>query len=175
MTMIEQVNLLAVFEGLLFAAGTEGLTDKQIANLFQLEESQVRHLCEQLADLQTREGRYLRVARLADTWQLITHPDLTPYLRALALTPTPNTLTGAALETLAIIAYKQPITRGQIEEIRGVKTEKPLGTLVARGLIREIGRAEGPGRPYLYGTTKDFMDYFGIGGPSDLPPLPSEE
>jgi len=128
-----------------------------------------------LADRQAREQRMIRVVRIADTWQLVTHPDLSPYLRTLSLAPVPATLSGAALETLAIIAYKQPITRSQIEEIRGVKSEKPLGTLVARGLIEEVSRAEGPGRPYLYGTTKEFMDYFGLAGAGALPPLPNAE
>ena len=83
-----------------------------------------------------------------------------------------STLSQAALETLAIIAYKQPITRTEIEEIRGVKTERPLQTLMAKALIKEVGRAEGTGRAYLYGTTKEFLDYFGLKSIEELPPLP---
>jgi segregation and condensation protein B len=169
------VDWLPALEGVLFAAGTEGLTDRQIASVFDLEERQVPYVCHQLVERQEKSGSMLRVARLADTWQLVTHPSLAPYLRALALAPPAAALSGAALETLAIIAYKQPITRAMVEEIRGVKSEKPLGTLVARGLIAEVGRAEGPGRPYLYGTTKEFMDYFGIANARELPPLPLGE
>ncbi|MCY0901592.1 MAG: SMC-Scp complex subunit ScpB [Firmicutes bacterium] len=169
------VDWLPALEGVLFAAGTEGLTDRQIANVFDLEERQVPYVCHQLVERQEKSGSMLRVARLADTWQLVTHPSLAPYLRALALAPPAAALSGAALETLAIIAYKQPITRAMVEEIRGVKSERPLGTLVARGLIAEVGRAEGPGRPYLYGTTKEFMDYFGIANARELPPLPLGE
>ena len=80
----------------------------------------------------------------------------------------------AALETLAIIAYKQPITRIEIEEIRGVKTDRPLQTLTAKALIKEMGRVEGPGRAYLYGTTKEFLDYFGLRNIKGLPPLPEK-
>lgn len=169
------VDWLPALEGVLFAAGTEGLTDRQIASVFDLEERQVPYVCHQLVERQEKSGSMLRVARLADTWQLVTHPSLAPYLRALALAPPAAALSGAALETLAIIAYKQPITRAMVEEIRGVKSERPLGTLVARGLIAEVGRAEGPGRPYLYGTTKEFMDYFGIANARELPPLPLGE
>src|SRR5690606_1958970 len=87
---------------------------------------------------------------------------------------TAGALSQAALETLAIIAYKQPITRTEIEEIRGVKTERPLHTLSAKALIKEVGRAEGTGRAYLYGTTKEFLDYFGLKSIEELPPLPDK-
>ena len=89
-------------------------------------------------------------------------------------TPQASTLSQAALETLAIIAYKQPITRAEIEEIRGVKTERPIHTLMAKALIKEVGRADGSGRAYLYGTTKEFLDYFGLKKIEELPPLPEK-
>lgn len=162
---------LQALEGLLFAAGTEGLTDRQIAGVFDVDEPAATQMCLDLRALQTREGRRFLVERLADAWQLMTAPELTPYLRQLALVPPPSSLSQAALETLAIIAYRQPITRSQIEDIRGVKSEKALGTLVARGLAQEIARADSPGRPFLYGTTNDFLDYFGLGSHRDLPPL----
>lgn len=166
---------ISILEGLLFAAGTEGLTERQIATVLRLGIDHVQGACARLADRQTREGRLFRVVKIADTWQLVTHPDLSPYLRELALAPAPTNLSTAALETLSIVAYKQPITRSQIEDIRGVKSEKPLGTLVARGLVEEVGRADGPGRPYLYGTTKEFLDHFGITSAGELPPLPASE
>lgn len=89
--------------------------------------------------------------------------------------PHASTLSQAALETLAIIAYKQPITRAEIEEIRGVKTERPLHTLSAKALIKEVGRAEGAGRAILYGTTKEFLDHFGLKNIGELPPLTEKE
>lgn len=163
---------LAVLEGLLFAAGTEGLTDKQLARVFRMGEAEAAALCETLYERQRREGRLFRVSRVADAWQLLTLSELAPYLWELALTPASEQgLSQAALETLAIIAYNQPVTRIGIEEIRGVKSEKALGTLVARGLVRETGRAEGPGRPFLYGTTKEFLEYFGLPSLKELPPI----
>ncbi|MHB1684444.1 MAG: SMC-Scp complex subunit ScpB [Bacilli bacterium] len=166
---------LQALEGLLFAAGTEGLTDRQIAAVFDIDEALVKQMCLDLRDLQIREGRGFHIEQIADAWQLMTALELTPYLRQLALVPPPSALSQAALETLAIIAYRQPVTRAQIEDIRGVKSEKALGTLVARGLAQEIARAESPGRPFLYGTTADFLDYFGLGSARDLPPLEQQD
>lgn len=168
---LDSDQLSAILEGLLFASGTEGLSDSQIARVFGIEPIHVAPWCERLAARLTESGRLLRVVRIAQAWQLITAPALRPYLEALALAPPPTALTPAALEVLAIVAYKQPITRPGIEEIRGVKSERALGTLMARGLIRETGRAEGLGRPILYGTTKEFLDHFGLSSPADLPPL----
>ena len=89
--------------------------------------------------------------------------------------PNSHVLTTASLEVLAIIAYKQPITRAEIEDLRGVKSERPIQTLVSRGLIQEVGRAEGTGRAILYGTTKEFLNYFGLTDLTELPPLPGGE
>ncbi len=168
---IDPDEMLPALEGLLFAAGTEGLTDKQIARVLQLPESDVRYVCELLRERQARESRMMQVVRIADTWQLTTHPKLSPFLRLLAMAPAPSSLSQAALETLAIIAYRQPISRLGIEAVRGVKSERAIGTLMARGLIEEVGREQAPGRPYLYGTTRDFLDYFGISSAAQLPPL----
>ena len=111
---------------------------------------------------------------MAGAYQLVTKKEYSPYLKKLVDSPHTSTLSQAALETLAIIAYKQPITRMEIEEIRGVKTERPLHTLVGKALIKEVGRVEGAGRAYLYGTTKEFLDYFGLKNIEDLPPLPDQ-
>lgn len=167
----DAAGLLAALEGVLFAAGMEGLTDAEIARIFFIGEASVAALCEQLAAKQDTEGRMLRVIRSAETWQLVTRPELGPYLRDLALVPPPSALSTAALETLAIVAYKQPITRAGIEYLRGVKSDRAISTLIARGLIDEVGRVEGPGRPILFGTTKDFLDHFGLASPNDLPSI----
>jgi segregation and condensation protein B len=111
---------------------------------------------------------------MANTYQLATKKENAIYLKKLVDSPNTSTLSQAALETLAIIAYKQPITRTEIEEIRGVKTERPLQTLMAKALIKEVGRAEGTGRAYLYGTTKEFLDYFGLKNIEELPQLPEK-
>lgn len=172
---LDTAELLPILEGLLFVAGTEGLTDKQIARILELPESDVAYACDQLLQRENMQGSFLQVMRIAGTWQLVTHKRLAPYLQKLAMAPTPSSLSQAALETLAIIAYRQPITRIDIEDIRGVKSDRALGTLVARGLIEDVGRADGPGRPFLYGTTREFLDHFGLQTPRDLPPIEEED
>ncbi|HEY9576230.1 MAG TPA: SMC-Scp complex subunit ScpB, partial [Pseudobacillus sp.] len=120
------------------------------------------------------EERGIGLIELAGTYQLATKREHASYLKKLVESSQPQTLSQAALETLAIVAYKQPITRAEIEEIRGVKTESALHTLVVKGLIKETGRSEGPGRPILYGTTKEFLDCFGLKDLAELPPLSEE-
>ena len=125
-------------------------------------------------DYEQDPSRGLTIVQLAGTYQLVTKKENAAYLKRLVDSPSTTALSQAALETLAIIAYKQPITRAEIEEIRGVKTERPLQTLTAKALIKEVGRAEGTGRAYLYGTTKEFLDYFGLRSLEELPPLPEK-
>lgn len=162
-------------ESLLFAAGDEGLTIKQIATVLELEEVEAERIVRELMDeLSKNENRGIAVVQLAGTYQLATKKENSIYLKKLVESPNTSTLSQAALETLAIIAYKQPITRAEIEEIRGVKTERPLQTLVGKVLVKEIGRAEGTGRAILYGTTKEFLDYFGLRSLEELPPLPEK-
>src|SRR5690606_36052476 len=126
-------------------------------------------------EYEENENRGLVLVQLAGTYQLATKKENAIYLKRLVETPNYSTLSQAALETLTIIAYKQPITRLEIEEIRGVKTDHVIQTLVAKGLVQEVGRADGPGRAILYGTTKEFLDYFGLKDLKELPPLPDEK
>lgn len=169
---METINWKGIAESLLFAAGDEGLSLKQIAHVLEVDEIQAKEIMEDLIDDYNSNGaRGIMVAELAGTFQLVTKKEFSPYLKKLVEAPSTATLSQAALETLAIIAYRQPITRTEIEEIRGVKTERPLQTLAAKALIKEVGRAEGTGRAYLYGTTKEFLDYFGLKSIKELPPL----
>lgn len=164
-----------IVESLLFAAGDEGLTIKQIATVLEIEEVEAERIVRELMDeLSKNENRGITVVQLAGTYQLATKKENSIYLKKLVESPSTSTLSQAALETLAIIAYKQPITRTEIEEIRGVKTERPLQTLVGKVLVKEVGRAEGTGRAILYGTTKEFLDYFGLRSLEELPPLPEK-
>jgi len=174
--MLNSENRLGILEGLLFAAGDEGLTLKQIAKVMELPELEVEELIGLLKnDYDHNENRGISLIQIAGTYQLATKKEYAIYLKRLVEVPNSSTLSQAALETLTIIAYKQPITRTEIEEIRGVKTERPIQTLVAKGLIQEVGRAEGTGRAILYGTTKEFLDYFGLKDLKELPPLPETE
>lgn len=169
---MEIVNWKGIVESLLFVAGDEGLTLKQIAEVLEIDEPQALTIILEMKQEYEENGeRGIMIAELAGTYQFVTKKEHADYLKKLLESPNTSTLSQAALETLAIIAYKQPITRVEIEEIRGVKTERPIQTLVAKALIHEMGRAEGSGRAYLYGTTKEFLDYFGLKTLDELPPL----
>lgn len=162
-----------ILESLLFAAGDEGLSLKQIASVLEVEEEKAYEIITELEKAYEKDdNRGITIVQLAGVYQLATKKEHAIYLKKLVESPGASHLSQAALETLAIIAYKQPITRVEIEEIRGVKTERPLHTLVSRALIKEVGRAEGTGRAILYGTTKEFLDYFGLKTIKELPPLP---
>ncbi|MEH7111764.1 SMC-Scp complex subunit ScpB [Neobacillus niacini] len=167
------INWQSILESLLFAAGDEGLTIKHVAEVLEVEELKAGEIIEELKRVyETDTNRGIMIVQLAGTYQLATKKENATYLKRLVDSPNTSTLSQAALETLAIIAYNQPITRVEIEEIRGVKTERPLHTLMSKALIKEVGRAEGPGRAYLYGTTKEFLDYFGLKNIEELPALP---
>lgn len=172
---MEIVNWKGILESLLFAAGDEGLSLKQIASVLEVEEIKANEIVSELQmDYEKDESRGINIVQLAGVYQMATKKVHAVYLKKLVESPGAGHLSQAALETLAIIAYKQPITRAEIEEIRGVKTERPLHTLSSRALIKEVGRAEGTGRAYLYGTTKEFLDYFGLKNIKELPPLPEK-
>jgi segregation and condensation protein B len=171
--LLEATNWIGVLESLLFAAGDEGLSMKQVCAVLELDEHKALEVIMELRnEFEQNVSRGVTIIELAGTYQLVTKKEHAPYLKRLVESPNVNSLSQAALETLAIVAYKQPITRVEMEEIRGVKTERPLQTLVSKGLIKEVGRAEGTGRAILYGTTKEFLDYFGLKNVDELPPLP---
>lgn len=162
-------EMKSIIEGLLFAAGDEGLDVKQIASVLEIDQKYAIALVSELRDELKKNKRGIQIIEIAGAYQLTTLAEHAPYFQKLAQSPTRATLSQAALETLAIVAYKQPITRVEIEEIRGVKSERALQTLVGKQLIHETGRAEAVGRPILYGTTKEFLDYFGLSQIQDLP------
>ncbi len=130
-----------------------------------------------LALLETRlENRGLRLQRSRDRVQLVSAPEAAPYVEALLGLNVDLRLSQAAMETLAIVAYAQPVTRPQVESIRGVGSGSTLNTLLTAGLIEDLGRADTLGRPILYGTTFEFLQQFGLKEPGDLPPLePTQE
>jgi segregation and condensation protein B len=125
---------------------------------------------EQLAREHETAARSYRLACVAGSWQFVTQPEFGPWLRALVgVKARPPRLSLPALETLAIISYRQPITRAEIEQIRGVNVDATMQTLMERGLVEAVGRAEVVGRPPTYGTTALFLEYFGLRGLEDLP------
>ena len=159
----------SIIEGLLFAAGDEGLDVREIAEVLEIDWRAAEEAVEALSQSYLDEQRGLRISKIAGCYQMTTNPDHAIYFSRLAETPTRGSLSQAALETLAIVAYRQPITRIDIDEIRGVKSDRALHTLVGKELIQEAGRSEAVGRPILYETTKQFLHYFGLSALRDLP------
>ena len=168
---LESSKWKGIVEALLFASGDVGLSISQIAAVLDVTEFQATDIIESLKEDYEEDGRGIHIVEMAGVFQLATKKEHSDYLKKLIESTNTHGLSQAALETLAIIAYKQPITRAEIEDIRGVKTERPLHTLVSKVLIKEVGRAEGSGRAYLYGTTKEFLDYFGLNSIEELPQL----
>lgn len=167
----------AILEGLLFASGDEGVSLKQICRIMEVTETTAAHLIEELKYDYERKDRGLMIMQSHEVFHLTTKPEHSNYFKRLLELPQSSRMSQAALETLAIIAYRQPITRTEIEEIRGVKSDRPVQTLLSRSLIEETGRKETVGRPVLFATSKDFLTYFGLTSLDELPPLPdaSEE
>ncbi|MGY0691817.1 SMC-Scp complex subunit ScpB [Virgibacillus sp. FSP13] len=169
---MKTTDLKAIVEGLLFASGDQGVTVKQISKILGVNASTVTHLLEELKYDYEHTDRGIMMMQSHDVYHLTTKPEHSAYFKKLLETPQTSRMSQAALETLAIIAYQQPITRTEIEDIRGVKSDRPVQTLLARSLIEEVGRREGVGRPILFGTSTDFLTYFGLTSLDELPPLP---
>lgn len=163
----------AVLEGLLFVVGEEGLTLEQIEDVLQIEEEEAKKLLYGLKHDYEDETRGLRIDFLGNRFKLTTKYEHREYYQKLLENPETNTLSQAALETLAIIAYNEPITRVQIDAMRGVGSTQIIRKLVAKGFIKEVGRSDLPGRPILYETTSEFLDYFGLSTIKDLPDMDS--
>jgi segregation and condensation protein B len=157
-------------EAVLMAA-TEPVPARDLAELVECSLDVVAAICRELADEYARERRGFVLAEVAGGYRYQTHPDMAPYVEQYVLEGQHVRLSGPALETLAIIAYKQPITRGQISAIRGVNVESTLATLVQRGYVQEVGRDPGPGLAALYGTTPKFLERLGLASLADLPSL----
>ena len=168
-------TLMSRIEALLFVVGDEGLTIKQLCSLLDSEPMEVEAgLSELASQYRENEAGGIMLKQLAGTYQLTTKPEMSDTIKKLVENPTSQVLSAASLEVLAIVAYKGPITRAQIEDLRGVKCERPIATLVSRALIQEAGRVEGTGRAILYETTKEFLNYFGLQSLKDLPPRPEQ-
>jgi segregation and condensation protein B len=166
-------NLAASLEALLFVSAGP-VTIAQLAEAMELPQQKVETALKELSGLYEQD-RGLRVQWYGGRVQLTTAPHLSLVIeRFLGLEATAR-LSRAALEALAIIAYRQPITRPGIDAIRGVNSDGVLKSLLSKGLIQEMGRTEGPGRPILYGTTADFLQHFGISSMDELPPFTVEE
>ncbi len=164
-------NKLAALEGLLFVVGDDGLSINQMMDILEIEHDEAVELINKLKDEYENINRGIRIHFLGNTFKLTTKQEHRKYYQKLLINEENNTLSNSALETLAIVAYNEPITRVEVDEIRGVQTSQMIRKLVAKGLLKECGRSELPGRPILYKTTSEFLDYFGLSDISELPKI----
>lgn len=168
---VDERELRAILETLLFVSHEPVTVDRLVAVLGGVTKLDVRQALENLKSDYEKSDRGLQVNEVAGGFQLATRPEYAPWIKMLGKTKTSAKLSRSGLESLAIIAYKQPIVRGEIEAIRGVETSGVLRTLLERKLVRIVGRKDVPGRPIMYGTTKFFLQHFGLRDLAELPPL----
>jgi segregation and condensation protein B len=166
----EHVSLFKSLEAVLFIAD-EAVPTADLAVLFELPSTRIEYFLEELTRRFEEDDRGIVLRRVAGGWRLATHPDTAPYLERFVGEHKGSRLSQAAMETLAIVAYRQPISRGQISDVRGVSSDGVLRTLVARGVVKEVGRDPGPGQAILYGTTALFLERVGLDALSELPSL----
>ena len=169
------MNKLAVLEGLLFVLGDEGLTLKRGSEILEVSEEELKSLLKELQKEYEKDNHGIRISFLADTFKLTTKKEHITYYQKLLTTGETNTLSQAALETLAIIAYNQPITRVKVDELRGISSAFMIRKLLAKDLIKACGKSDLPGHPNLYATTSSFLDYFGLASINDLPKIENED
>ena len=165
----------AIIEGLLFLVGDEGLTIEDISNIIEKPVEEVDEVLRELINDYESDTRGIQIEYLGNHYKLTTKPIHKEYYKKLAVTEENSELSQAALETLAIIAYNAPITRVDIDNIRGVNSTFVLRKLLLKGLIEDVGNSDAPGRPKLYNVTQDFLDYFGLGSINELPAIEKPE
>lgn len=166
------MELKPVIEGLLFLSGDEGLTIEQLKESCERNEEDIQKLLDEMMKDYLEDQHGIELVCFGNCYKFISKEKIHPYAEKLFSTTKMGTLSQAAMETLAIIAYKQPITRVEIEEIRGVSCDMMIRKLLARSLIKECGRTDAPGRPFLYEVTEEFMDAFKLRSLNELPDLP---
>lgn len=163
-------STVRAIEAILMVA-VEPVPTDMLAQLLEQPSATIDRLCGELASAYADAGHGFELVRVAGGWRYQTHSDLSPYVERFLLDGQRARMSSAALETLAIIAYKQPLSRLQIASIRGVDPDGVIRTLVARGYVSEVGRDTGPGQAILYGTTPSFLEKLGLDSLDDLPPI----
>ena len=169
------MNKKAILEGILFIVGDEGTTIDEIKKILEINEDEVKELLLELKKDYEDEGRGLRISYLGNAFKLTTKEEHKDYYEKLVTDSRTTNLSNAALEVLAIIAYNEPITRLEVDNIRGVNSSQIIRRLLARGLIKTCGKTDTIGRPNLYKTTNEFLDYFGLSSKDDLPDIVCEQ
>ena len=168
------MNLLGVLEGILFAVGDEGITLKTLTEVLEINEVEAKNLLKELQNRYESDAYGIRISFLGNAFKLTTKKEHANYYQKLLGNSESQSLSESALEVLAIIAYNQPITRNLIDEMRGVASGQIVRKLCARGLVKISGKSQLPGRPNLYSTTSEFLDYFGLATIDDLPKISEE-
>lgn len=163
-------NLKSVIESMLFVSG-EPLSLRELSNNLEIKDKVIEEVIKEMMNEYEEKSRGIKLISIDGAYQLVTKSENSDYIQKLLKKNKKHSLSQASIESLAIIAYKQPITRIDIDEIRGVKSESAIQKLVERGLIKDIGRLEVPGRPILYGTTDEFLRQFGLKTIKELPSL----
>lgn len=159
----------AVLEGLLFIVGDEGLTINQMSDILEIEKEEVSNIINELSDSYNNEERGIVIKKFGNIYKLTTKSEYKKYYERLSDLSNLKTLSQSALETLAIIAYNEPITRVEVDELRGVNSSQMIRNLIAKDFVKEVGKSDAVGRPNLYGVTDQFLDYFGLESKDDLP------
>lgn len=165
---MEKTNLEAAVEAILFAMG-EAVPAEQIAKAIELDTEKTKKLIRGMMKRYQEENRGIRIIELEGSFQLCTKTEMYDYLVRIAKQPKKVVLTDVVLETLSIIAYKQPVTKLELEKIRGVKCDHAVNKLIEYNLVKELGRLDAPGRPLLFGTTEEFLRNFGVESLTELP------
>ena len=165
------MNLKSVTEGILFVVGDDGISLKELSEILDRNENEVKDILTELRKDYESDDRGLRISFLGNTFKLTTKSEHREFYEKLVTDSKTYILSDASLETLAIIAYNEPITRIKVDEIRGVSSGQLVRKLLARGFIKECGKDDSVGKPILYKTTDEFLDYFGLATKADLPKL----
>lgn len=168
-----ELTLKAVIEGIIFVFGEEGVSLKQLSDALSIEEEHIKGLLDEMLLTYQDEHQGFELVSTNEVFKFISKADIHDYVQRIISLTKSRQLSQSALETLAIIAYKQPITRTEIEEIRGVGCDMMLKKLQAQDLVRELGRSESAGRPILYEVTEEFLDLFKLMSLNELPNLPT--
>ena len=169
------MNYKAILEGMLFIVGDEGTTIKEMSNVLGVSEEEVKKLLLDLKKDYEDKNRGLRISYLGNAFKLTTKEEHKEFYEKLVMDTKTTNLSNAALEVLAVIAYNEPITRLKVDEIRGVNSSQIIRRLLARGFIKVCGKDDSIGKPNLYKTTNEFLDYFGLSSKEDLPEIKIEE
>lgn len=171
---MEEKKIMAVIEAVLFAMG-DSVELSSLSHVLEMPEKEIREVIARMNDKYKKADRGIYIVELENAVQLCTKPELYEYLIKVAKAPRKYVLTDTLLETLSIIAYKQPVTRLEIEKIRGVSCDHAVNRLLEFNLVQELGRLDAPGRPLLFGTTEEFLRTFGVKSLGDLPMLNPEQ